>query len=283
MADYPAFETLRVSTLAPRVLGVELHRPEKLNAMSSLLFEEVSACFEAVQRDSETRAVVLHGAGRGFSAGLDLTDGGLPLGSSGQDVAHTALSIRRLGVSWQRALSLLEECGRPVIACMHGAVVGAGLEMISACDVRFCTADAFFVAAEVDAGLAADIGGLQRLPKIVGNQSLVRELVMSGRRLSAQEAAQHGLVSRLLADKAQMMEEGVALASQLAAKSPVVMLGVKELLNFSRDHTVEDSLRFALTWNMAMLQGGDVKLAAAGLMMKQTPKFPDLPDARSKL
>lgn len=283
MAGYPAFETLRVSTLAPHVLGVELHRPEKLNAMSSLLFEEVAACFEEVKRDSGTRAVVLHGAGRGFSSGLDLAGGDLPIGNSGEDVAHAALAIRRLGTSWQRAFSLLEECGKPVVACMHGAVVGAGLEMVAACDVRFCTADAFFVAAEVDAGLAADVGGLQRLPKIVGNQSLVRELVMSGRRLSAQEAARHGLVSRLLADKAQMMEEGVALASQLAAKSPVVMLGVKELLNFSRDHTVEDSLRFSLTWNMAMLQGGDVKLAAAGLLMRQTPKFPDLPDARSKL
>eukprot|EP00658_Telonema_sp_P-2_P070462 TRINITY_DN59969_c0_g1_i1.p1 TRINITY_DN59969_c0_g1~~TRINITY_DN59969_c0_g1_i1.p1 ORF type:complete len:131 (+),score=26.32 TRINITY_DN59969_c0_g1_i1:247-639(+) len=130
--------------------------------------------------------------------------------------------------------------------------------------------------------MAADVGGLQRFPKVVGNQSLVRELCLSARKLHADEAYQLGFVSRVCVDKETMMAEALELASQIASKSPVATHGIKRLLNYSRDHTVDDSLEYAIAWNLSMLQGDDMKAAAIALLQKQTPVFPSLP-SKAKL
>ena len=206
-----------------------------------------------------------------------------------------------------------ELCGKAVIACMHGAVLGAGLELVSACDIRFCTEDTTFQLAEVNLAIASDVGGLQRLPKIIGNQklgemvfvclqsltnlsgktgnfeigqasrgvhvcrSLVRELAFSGRKMGAKEAFQHGLVSRNFAKKEDMMPEALGLAKAIASKSPVATLGVKEFLNYTRDHSVSESLDYAITWNMGMLQGVDLPTATASMVQKSVPEFDNLP------
>jgi len=282
--DYPMYETLRVGQLAPHVLQVELNRPEKLNTMNLQFWADVREFFGAVESDHHVRVVILAGAGRMFSAGLDVAAAGFASSEANLDVARLALAIRRMGKAWQQAFNNIEQCGKAVIACAHNGVFGAGIEMISACDVRFCTQDAFFSAAEVTLGMAADVGGLQRFPKVMGNQSLVRELALSGRRFTAAEALQHGFVSRVLEDKEKMLQAALELATQIASKSPIATLGVKAFLNFSRDHTVEDSLEHAITWNMAMLQGVDMLKAGAALLQKGTPLFDDLPDQkRSKL
>eukprot|EP00439_Symbiodinium_sp_Y106_P024927 s1828_g3.t1 len=266
---------LTVSEAAPHVLHVELQRPQKLNALDMVFWEEIRTCFEAIALDVDTRVVLLSGAGRCFCAGLDLGaamamfGGSSGTGQADSDVARKALRVRAMGKAWQASFTSLEACGKAVIGCVHGAVVGAGLEnprMITACDVRFCTEDAYFQAAEVDVGLAADVGGLQRLPKIIGNQILVRELALSGRRMAAPEALQHGLVSHICATKETMLAQGLELAKTIAAKSPVATLGVKQFLNYARDHSVEDSLDYAITWNMSMLQGSDMALAAASML-----------------
>ncbi|CAE8599625.1 unnamed protein product, partial [Polarella glacialis] len=153
---------LKVTLAAPQVLHVELHRPDKLNAFDLPFWEEIRSCFGEIADDAEVRAVLLSGAGRFFTAGLDLSAAVAVTGatSAGElDVARKALHIRKLGKAWQDAFSNIERCGKAVIACMHGGVVGAGLEMTSACDIRFCTEDAYFQAAEVDIGIAADVGG----------------------------------------------------------------------------------------------------------------------------
>ncbi|OLP93815.1 Delta(3,5)-Delta(2,4)-dienoyl-CoA isomerase, mitochondrial [Symbiodinium microadriaticum] len=274
---------LAVTEAAPHVLHVELQRPQKLNALDMAFWEEIRTCFEAIALDVDTRVVLLSGAGRCFCAGLDLGaamamfGGSSGAGQAESDVARKALRVRAMGKAWQASFTSLEACGKAVIGCMHGAVVGAGLEMITACDVRFCTEDAYFQAAEVDVGLAADVGGLQRLPKIIGNQSLVRELALSGRRMAAAEALQHGLVSRVCATKEAMLAEGLELAKTIAAKSPVATLGVKQFLNYARDHSVEESLDYAITWNMSMLQGSDMAVAAASMLQKSSPGFGNLP------
>lgn len=279
---YPEYETLKVTGVAPHVLHVELNRPKKLNTMNPQFWTDVRDVFERVEYDHGTRAVILSGAGRMFTAGLDLGSGS-PLGElSGDelDIGRKALNIRRTGKAWQRSFNNIERCGKPVIACVHSGVFGGGIEMIAACDIRFCSRDAYFVAAEISIGMAADVGGLQRFPKVVGNQSLVRELVMSGRRFTGEEALQHGFVSRLLETKEEMMAAALELAKQIAEKSPVAMLGVKELLNYSRDHSVDESLEYAITWNMGILQGKDLPIAGFATMQKKTPEFPDLPKVK---
>lgn len=225
-----------------------------------------------------------------FSAGIDLSDVGV-LSNAGAndsrqvDVARRALGVMREGGEWQRAWRAINLCSKPVIACVHGGCLGAALEMICFCDIRLCTEDAYFKAPEVDLGLAADIGGNQMFPKIIGNDSLLRELQMTGRTLPADEALSFGLVSRVLKDQGELMRIANEMASAIASKSPVAMLGVKTMLNFTRDHSVDDSLQFGITWNSAMLQTDDVKEAGTSFMMKKAPVFQDASSMipRSKL
>ncbi|CAK9091280.1 4)-dienoyl-CoA isomerase [Durusdinium trenchii] len=282
-----------------------------MNALDLVFWEEIKLCFEMIKQDVDTRAVLLSGAGHLFCSGLDLKTA-LSIFSSDAvtrflftDVARRALKIRNFGKMWQDAFTSIEMCGKPVIACLHGAVLGAGLELVAACDIRFCTSDASFKLAEVDIGLASDVGGLQRLPKIIGNQtlgslmpwdcglklkpdlyvgSLVRELALSGRQMLGSEAFQHGLVSRIFDTKEAMMSEGLALCQSIASKSPIATLGIKEFLNYTRDNSVKDSLEYAITWNMSMLQGSDLAIATASMVQKSLPEYENLPGAKqSKL
>lgn len=274
-----SFEFVTVHAHGPHVLEVRMDRPEKRNAMNPKMWKEMGACFAAIADEPACRAVLLTGAGKHFTAGIDLMGGGLGSvvgDSDGADVARRGLQILREGGKWQDAWSELERCGKPVIACVHGGCWGAGLELIAAADIRFCSADAFFQAPEVDIGLAADIGGNQRLPKIVGNESLVRELMLSGRRMGAAEAKEFGLVSRVCADRDDLLRQAGELAAVIASKSPVATYGVKTLLNYTRDHTVDESLRFALTWNAAMLQTTDVQQAGQAFFTKQPAVFENL-------
>merc|ERR1719277_2092022 len=158
----------------------------------------------------------------------------------------------------QDAITAIERCLKPTIAVIHGACVGAGVDLITACDVRLCSADAFFSVKEVAVGLAADVGTLARLPKIVGNDSLVRELALSARNFSAEEAKSFGLVSRVLGSTEEALADGISLAAQIAAHSPVAIVGTKKNLNYARDHTVQESLDFVKTWNACMLQSEDL-------------------------
>jgi len=244
--------------------------------LSGEAWDEIRDFFGAVANDGAVRVVLLTGEGSLFCSGVDFAAFN-PATFTGEDVGHTALRIRRLGRSWQDAFSNVERCGKVVIACVHGSCIGAGVELISAADVRFCTADAVFALKEVDLGLAADVGGLQRFPKIVGNQSLVRELAFSGRNFTAAEALPFGLVSRVCPSREDMLRAALELAQMIAAKSPVAVLGAKTFLNYTRDHTVDDSLDYAITWNQGMLQSREVAASAMALMSRKTVKFPDLP------
>ena len=170
------FDRLHVTTCAPGVLHCQLHRPDKLNAFDPAMWSDIRTFFATVESDPAVRCILLSGSGRVFTAGLDLSSAssGNPLVSDGtEEAARRGLRIRTTGKLWQASFTNIASCGKPVVACVHSACIGAGIEMLSACDVRFCSADAFFEMAEVDVALAADVGGLQRFPKIVGNDSLV--------------------------------------------------------------------------------------------------------------
>lgn len=195
---------------------------------------------------------------------------------SEEDIARKGLNIYETGKRWQKALSSIEESNVPVIACVHSGCIGAGIEMISACDIRFCTEDAWFAYKEVDVGMAADVGGLQRFPKIVSNDSLFREIVYSGRNLPAQEAISLGFVSRICKDRSSMLEEAVDLAKTIASKSPIATLGAKKMMNFTRDHSVQEALEHTLVWNLSMLQGEDVMKATTSSLTKTKVTFRDL-------
>lgn len=179
-------------------------------------------------------------------------------------------------LQFQDSFTSIERCPKPVVAAIHGACIGGGVDLISACDVRYATKDAFFQIKEVDVGLAADVGTLQRLPRIVGGDSLVRELCYTARKLGADEALRCGLVSRLLEDKDAVVAAAVQTAELIAEKSPVAVQGTKHNLIYARDHSVPESLRYMATWNAAMLQSEDVMKAAVAAISKEKPKFKKL-------
>lgn len=156
-----------------------------------------------------------------------------------EDMARRALKTRHLIRGMQDAISAVEQCPVPVIALVHGACIGGAIDLISAACIRWCSEDAFFAIKEIDIGVAADLGTLQRLPKIVGNDSLVRELVYTGRRLGARDANTLGLVSRVCATKSELYTEALRLADTIASKSPVALIGSKHNLVYARDHAVQ--------------------------------------------
>merc|ERR1712107_759878 len=164
--------------------------------------------------------------------------------------------------------------GKPVIGAVHNACVGAGVDMITAMDVRLCTRDAWFCVKEVDMGLAADVGTLQRLPKVIGSQSLVNDLCFTARKMKSEEAERCGLVSRLYDDRESMMNSALELAKNIASKSPVAVQGTKVNLVYSREHSVQEGLRNMITWNMAMLQSEDVMKSAMAAMDKSSDEPP---------
>eukprot|EP00742_Colponemidia_sp_Colp-10_P002313 GILJ01002469.1.p1 GENE.GILJ01002469.1~~GILJ01002469.1.p1 ORF type:complete len:276 (+),score=38.91 GILJ01002469.1:58-885(+) len=272
-----SYETLSVSNPHEFVFHVEFNRPKKLNAMNQKLWTEVGDVFAKLSEDPNCRVIVTSGSGRLFTAGLDLSEAAEAITLSDiTDVGRKGYALMKLIKQFQACFTAIEQCHKPVIAAVHNACIGGGVDYICACDIRVCSADAFFSIKEIDIGMAADIGTLQRLPKIVGNESKVRELVYTGRRMKADEAKEFGLVSTVYADKETMMREVMALAVEVSQKSPIAVTGSKMALNYARDHSVEDSLKQIMTWNMSMLQSEDMMQAVSANLTKQKPLFSKL-------
>ncbi|MEE6490537.1 hypothetical protein FKM82_015898 [Ascaphus truei] len=193
-----SYETLKVTQASEHVLHVELNRPEKRNAMNKAFWREMVLCFRAIAVDVNCRAVVISGAGKMFTSGIDLMDMSSDvLEQQGEDTARMAWNMRRKISEYQETFSVIEKCPKPVIVAIHNGCIGGGVDLITACDIRYCTQDAWFQVKEVDIGLAADVGTLQRLPKIIGSQSLVNELALTARKMISDEARSSGLVRYL--------------------------------------------------------------------------------------
>ena len=271
--EVPVFETLAVS-VADRIATVRLNRPEKLNAMNLAMWHELRRAFQFIDALPEARVAVLEGEGKAFTAGIDLQMM-MGLGAQIQDDCDGRMreTLRRVILDLQDTLTSLERCRKPVLAAVHGACVGGGIDLICCADMRYCSADAYFSIKEIDIGMVADVGTLQRLPKIVGSQGLVRELAYTGRRVEAAEAREIGLVNRVF-DSREALQAGVReIAAAIATKSPLSIRGTKEMLNYARDHSVADGLNYIATWNAAMLMSED--LTQAMMAGKATPSFRD--------
>lgn len=268
-------ETLLVNELGDGVVHVELNRPQHRNAMNWKFWNECKLVFETLAIEGDCRAIVLTARGKSFSAGLDLTD---PHNRPqiAEDAARSGLKFITHTRTMQDALTAIELCLKPTIAVVHGACVGAGVDLLTAVDIRLCTEDAFFCIKEAAVGLAADVGTLARLPKIAGNQSIVRELALTARNCKSDEAKHLGLVSRVLTTWEEAFAEAKNIAGQISANSPVAVVGTKKNLNYARDHTVAESLDYVLTWNSAMIQTDDVMKAMAASMQKSKAAFSKL-------
>lgn len=257
----PDFQTLALR-IEQHVAWVALNRPEKSNAMNDELWCELQACFEWLDGEPLVRVVVLCAEGKNFCAGIDL---GALLGISATmdampETARRVEWLRRRILELQGNLTAIEQCRKPVIAAVQGHCIGGGVDMISCCDMRYCSADAQFSIKEIDVGLVADVGTLQRLPNII-SPGVVSELAYTGRHVDAEEAAQLGLVNRSFNSYEEMIDGVSELAQGIARKSPLAVRGVKEMIRYTRDHSVGDALNYVATWNAGMLSQEDVAMA----------------------
>jgi len=266
-------ETLTVS-VQDHIATVRLNRPDKANAMNAAMWQDIRTAFDGLDAQPQIRVIVLEGEGRHFTAGIDLQMM-MGIGPLIEDACDGRMreKLRRVILDMQDTLTSLERCRKPVLAAIHGACVGGGIDLICATDMRYCSADAYFSIKEIDIGMVADVGTLQRLPKLLGSQGLVRELAYTGRRVEAAEARDIGLVNRVF-DSREALQAGVReIATAIAAKSPLSIRGTKEQLNYARDHSVADGLNHVATWNAAMLMSED--LTRAMMAGKGQPGFRD--------
>ena len=274
MNTTPSFETLIV-TLEDHIATVRLNRPEKANAMNAAMWQEIRQAFTWVDATPEARVAVLQGEGRYFTAGIDLQ---LMMGL-GPQIANecdgrTREALRRVILDMQDTLTSLERCRKPVLAAIHGGCIGGGIDLITCADMRYCSADASFTIKEIDIGMTADVGTLQRLPRLVG-EGITRELAYTGRTFDAAEARSIGLVNRVF-DSREALVAGVReIAATIAAKSPLSIRGTKEMITYAREHSVADGLNYIATWNAAMLMSNDLTEAMTANLAKRTPTFKD--------
>lgn len=270
----PSFETLSL-TLENHIATVRLNRPEKANAMNAAMWQEIRQAFEWVDASSEARVAVLAGEGKYFTAGIDLQMMmGLPAQIADDCEGRMREKLRRLILDLQDTLTSLERCRKPVLAAIAGGCIGGGIDLITCADMRYASSDAFFTIKEIDIGMVADVGTLQRLPKLIG-QGFTRELAYTGRTFDALEAQSMGLVNRVFESREALYAGVQAIAAEIAAKSPLSIRGTKEMLNYARDHSVADSLNYIATWNAAMLQSKDLMEAMSSNMAKKPPSFKD--------
>lgn len=257
------------------VAHVRLDRPTLANALHGPLWTELHQVVRAVDAEPAVRVVVLSGNGRHFCSGIDVAslaelfsvrDGSCP-GRAQEQLFGTIRSL-------QEVFTAVERCRTPVIAAVHGACVGAGLDLAVACDLRYASADASFVLKEIDLGLAADVGVLQRLPRIVG-EGVARELAYTCRPVDGREAAALRLANGVY-DTAEELAAGVAeVAATLAAKSPLAMRGTKRAITYARDHSVADGLEQIATWNAATLLSADLDESVAAFRERRAPRYAD--------
>jgi enoyl-CoA hydratase len=266
------------------VAHIVLNRPEALNAMNRAFWNELPALVRDIDDNAKARVIVISSTGKHFSAGMDIsvfTDGE-GVSGVGDDQYVRAETFRHFVHLLQQSFSCLEDARMPVIAAIQGGCIGAGVDMTSACDIRYATQDAFFQIAEVNIAMTADVGTFPRLCKLIP-EGWVRELAYAGRRLDAQKAKEIGLVNDIFPSQDAMLAHVMALAAEIAEKSPLAVAGSKRMINYARDHTTEDALDYVALWNASMLSPPHMMEAFAAKAQKRAPTFPDLAPLRKKM
>ena len=269
--------------VADHIANLVLSRPDEFNTMSRDFWVELGDVLEEINKDSDIRVVVMSSTGKHFSAGMDLnafSNGvdNIP-DDKKPDHARIGEAVYRVAKELQEYISTLEKIRVPVIAAIHGGCIGGAVDLVTACDIRLASQDAFFCIQEINIGMAADVGTLQRLPKIIPD-SKMREMAYTGRRMYADEAKENGLVSNTYESHEKLLEAANELAKEIASKSPVAIYGLKAVMNYSRDHTVSEGLEYNALWSGAMLSQKDMAEAMTANVEKRDASFNKLVDVK---
>ncbi len=267
-----SFESLSIET-KDHVAQVTLLGPGKGNAMGPAFWAELPVAFAALDADPEVRAIVLTGSGRNFSYGLDLPAmGGMLAPMLGGGLAKERADFHIMVRGMQDAITAVADCRTPTIASVQGWCIGGGVDLISAVDIRYASADAKFSVREVKLAIVADVGSLARLPLIL-NDGHLRELALTGKDIDAARAEKIGLVNDVFADADAALAAAHETAREIAANPPLTVRGVKDVLDEQRTDRVSASLRYVAAWNSAFIASKDLTEGITAMFEKRAPEF----------
>ncbi len=284
--SYQCFEV----SIDRKIAHIVLSRPEKRNSMIAEFWDELPEIVREIDAGAKARVIVISSQGPHFTSGLDVSafgDGSVTGATNGDPGAQKRAQVQRGArfydtvTRMQRSFSALEQCRVPVLAAIQGGCIGGGVDLTTACDLRYATADAFFTIFETNIGMTADVGTFPRIVKLIP-EGIARELAYTGRRMQAAEAQAVGLVNRIYPDQATMLEGVMGIASEIAAKAPLAIYGCKRMIQYSRDHSTEDALDYIGIWNASMLQRDEIVEAMTANAQKRPGEFVELPPLQAK-
>jgi len=258
------------------VTEIVLHRGKQLNTITPSFISDIENAFLRLDTNPSVRVIILWAEGRLFTAGLDLKEAfSEPEGGEEEKEpcpARRNLKLYRKIKEWQKSFDAIYKSKKPVIAAIHGHCIGGGVDIVAACDIRVCTEDATFSIMETQIGIVADLGTLQRISRLVGD-GIAKEMAFSSVRLPAERALRCGLVNSVHENKEKMLSHARDLAQRIANLSPLVVQATKHIMNYSREHSLEDGLEYVALWNTAFLQSQDLVEATSAFFNKNVPKF----------
>ena len=272
LSNYSSF-TIEVNE---QIAHLKFSRPAELNSMNKAFWLELPQAISDIEVNSDARVIVISSTGKHFSAGMDLgvfsDSKAVPMSG---DPGRMAENLRRVVLQLQDSLSSLEKVRLPVLTAVQGGCIGGALDLVCASDMRYCTTDSYFNIKETEIGMTADVGTLQRMPKLIPT-GVVRELAYTGRKFQAAEALQLGFVNQVFDTQEAMLDGVMTIAKHIAQNSPLAVTGCKEMLNYSRDHSVEDSLKYMATWQAGMFRPVDLMKSFQAKAMKQPAQYDDM-------
>ncbi|MDD9895567.1 MAG: crotonase/enoyl-CoA hydratase family protein [Gammaproteobacteria bacterium] len=271
-----------------KIAHIVLNRPEKRNAMVPEFWDDLPRIVRQIDSESLARVIVISSTGPHFSAGMDTSVFGNSTATSGNPETQ-AKELRLHGAKFldsvkylQDTFTCLDDCRIPVLAAIQGGAIGGAVDLITACDMRYMTAEAFLTIFEINIGMTADVGTFPRITKLLP-EGIVKELAYTGRRMGAQEAKNLGIVNEVYPDQETMLQAVMAIATEIASKAPLAIYGSKRIINYARDHNTKDTLDYIGIWNASMLQQDEIKEAMTATSEKRDGEFVELPASRKKM
>lgn len=282
--SYKCFEV----SVKDKIAHIVLNRPEKRNSMIPEFWDELPQIVKELDANAQARVIVLSSTGPHFTSGIDTavfasnsepsTD---PKVIETERRTHGAKLYDTINYL-QQTFTCLEECRVPVLAAIQGGVIGGGVDLITACDMRYMTADSFLTIFEINIGMTADVGTFPRITKLLP-EGVVKELAYTGRRMSAAEAKSLGFINEIFANQDELLTEVMKIAAEIASKAPLAIYGSKRIINYSRDHSTADGLDYIGIWNASMLQNAEIIEAMTAAGEKRAPEFVDIPKKKAKM
>ena len=262
--------------IADHIAHIRFNRPDKANSMTVEFWKELPEAVDKISRNAEARVIVFSSEGKHFTSGMDISvfmSGALEGDAANAHVSAEAFRYKIKAL--QETFSCLERARQPVLAAIQGGAIGAGVDLATACDCRYASADAFFAVQETAIGMTADVGTFPRLMRLIP-EGWARQMAYTGERLPADKAMQIGLVNEVFDTHEALLEGVMAIARKIAAHSPLAVTGCKAMANYSRDHSTADALDYISVWNAAMLRPDDIKEAYFAKGEKRSPVFDNL-------